>query len=49
MSQATWKKTTITLTPRVLRLLREVSLYLLAAVGVYLLIGAVLVPGALAP
>ncbi|MFP5350419.1 MAG: DNA translocase FtsK [Gammaproteobacteria bacterium] len=38
MSQATWKKTAIPLTPRVLRLLREVSLYVLAAVGMYLLI-----------
>lgn len=38
MSQATWKKTTVPLTPRVIRLLREVALYLLAAIGVYLLI-----------
>ena len=38
MSQATWKKTTVPLTPRLVRLLREVALYVLAAVGVYLLI-----------
>ncbi len=38
MSQATWKKTAVPLTPRVIRLLREVALYLLAAIGVYLLI-----------
>jgi DNA segregation ATPase FtsK/SpoIIIE, S-DNA-T family len=38
VSQATWKKTTTSLTPRLVRLLREVALYLLAAVGVYLLI-----------
>ncbi|HEX7044445.1 MAG TPA: DNA translocase FtsK 4TM domain-containing protein [Burkholderiales bacterium] len=38
MSQATWKKTKTPLTPRLVRLLREVVLYLLAAIGVYLLI-----------
>ena len=38
MSQATWKKTKPALTPRVVRLLREAALYLLAAVGVYLLL-----------
>jgi S-DNA-T family DNA segregation ATPase FtsK/SpoIIIE len=38
VSQATWKKTTIPLTPRLVRLLREAALYLLAAVGAYLLI-----------
>ncbi|MBI3899015.1 MAG: DNA translocase FtsK 4TM domain-containing protein [Gammaproteobacteria bacterium] len=38
MSQATWKKTTAPLTPRLVRLLREVALYALAAVGIYLLI-----------
>ena len=38
MSQATWKKTNNALTPRLVRLLREVALYILAIVGVYLLI-----------
>jgi len=38
LSQATWKKTKPALTPRVVRLLREAALYLLAAVGVYLLL-----------
>ncbi|HLF23718.1 MAG TPA: DNA translocase FtsK 4TM domain-containing protein, partial [Burkholderiales bacterium] len=38
MSQATWKKTKPALTPRVVRLLREAALYLLAAVGLYLLL-----------
>ena len=38
LSQATWKKTSTALTPRVVRLLREAALYLLAAVGVYLLL-----------
>ena len=38
MSQATWKKTSNPLTPRLLRLLREAALYLLAALASYLLI-----------
>jgi S-DNA-T family DNA segregation ATPase FtsK/SpoIIIE len=38
LSQATWKKANTSLTPRVVRLLREVALYLLAAIGVYLLL-----------
>jgi DNA segregation ATPase FtsK/SpoIIIE, S-DNA-T family len=38
VSQATWKKTSTPLTPRLVRLLREVALYVLAAVGIYLLI-----------
>src|ERR1051325_4670569 len=38
VSQATWKKTTTPLTPRLVRLLREAALYLLAAIGAYLLI-----------
>jgi DNA segregation ATPase FtsK/SpoIIIE, S-DNA-T family len=38
LSQATWKKPNSALTPRVVRLLREAALYLLVAVGVYLLL-----------
>ncbi|MFL6650594.1 MAG: DNA translocase FtsK [Sulfurifustaceae bacterium] len=38
MSQATWKKASTPLTPRLVRLLREATLYLLVAAGVYLLI-----------
>ncbi len=38
MSQATWKKTAIPLTPRIVRLLREAGLYVLGAVALYLLI-----------
>lgn len=38
MSQATYKKTESPLTPRLVRLLREVALYFLAAIGIYLLI-----------
>jgi S-DNA-T family DNA segregation ATPase FtsK/SpoIIIE len=38
VSQATWKKTAIPLTPRILRLLREAALYVLGAIALYLLI-----------
>jgi S-DNA-T family DNA segregation ATPase FtsK/SpoIIIE len=38
VSQATWKKTSVPLAPRLVRLLREAALYLLAAIGLYLLI-----------
>ncbi len=38
MSQATWKKTTPPITPRLTRLLREAALYLLLALALYLLI-----------
>ena len=38
MTQATWKKTTTPLTPRIVRLLREVALYVLGAIALYLLI-----------
>ena len=38
MSQATWKKTSNPLTPRLLRLLREAALYVLGAIAIYLLI-----------
>ncbi len=38
MSQATWKKSANPLTPRLLRLLREAALYVLAAIALYLLI-----------
>ncbi len=38
MTQATWKKTTTPLTPRIVHLLREVALYVLGAIALYLLI-----------
>jgi S-DNA-T family DNA segregation ATPase FtsK/SpoIIIE len=38
VSQATWKKPQSTLTPRLLRLLREAALYALGAIALYLLI-----------
>jgi DNA segregation ATPase FtsK/SpoIIIE, S-DNA-T family len=38
VSQATWKKTVTPLTPRLIRLLREVALYILGAIALYLLI-----------
>lgn len=38
MSQATWKKTTIPLAPRIIRLLREVVFYVLGVFALYLLI-----------
>lgn len=38
MSQATWKKTTIPLAPRIIRLLREVAFYVLGVLALYLLI-----------
>ena len=38
MTQATWKKDTIPIAPRVLRLLREAAFYVLGAIALYLLI-----------
>jgi len=38
VSQATWNKTRRPLAPRVMRLVREVGFYVLAAVGIYLLV-----------
>jgi len=38
LSQATWKKTTPPLTPRLIRLLREAGLYVLGALALYLFI-----------
>jgi len=38
VSQATWKKSDNVIAPRLLRLLREAALYVLAAVAIYLLI-----------
>lgn len=38
MSQATWKRSTVPLTPRIFRLLREAALYVLGVAALYLLI-----------
>jgi S-DNA-T family DNA segregation ATPase FtsK/SpoIIIE len=38
VTQASWKKTSTPLTPRLIRLLREAALYVLAAVAIYLLL-----------
>jgi S-DNA-T family DNA segregation ATPase FtsK/SpoIIIE len=38
VTQATWKKTTVPITPRIIRLLREAALYVFGALALYLLI-----------